>query len=141
MAGADLESLLRGIEAIYADLGEPAAEGRQTQAIDPDACLRPLDPASEAQIAAVLRTLGRIADAASQASALPPPPPNALGAALGGAALLMRSDFILGRAAEIPSRLPAFAYLTTLIFLDQAEGQRRSREVEALLEAEGFSVD
>jgi hypothetical protein len=139
VAGADLEKLLRGIEAIYADLGDLDLDAEEAEAIALDDYGPRLDPASEAKIEAVLRTLRRINAAARQSSALPPPPPNATYGALGGAALLMYSDFLSGRGEELPGRLPAFAYLTTLVYMDRAEAERRSREVEALVEAEGFS--
>lgn len=136
MAGADLESLLRGVEAIYADLAEPGPDDEPLPA-DIDDCGHPLDPEAEAQVEAVLRTLWRIGRAARR-NAILVPPTNALGGALGGANLLMRSDLIVGPAPRIAARLPAFVYLTTLIFLDRPEAERRSLEVEALVEAEGF---
>jgi hypothetical protein len=141
VAGADLESVLRGIEEIYADFGEPGPDvDDDSDPIDLRDYGPPLAPADEAEILAVLRTLRRIGTAVRQSSTLPPPPPNATYGALGGAALLMYSDFLRGSGDELPNRLPAFAYLTTLFYLDRAEAERRSREVEALVEAEGFSA-
>jgi hypothetical protein len=142
VAGANLESLLRGIEAIYADLGDPGTDIEEEYAsVDLSHYGPPLDPAAEAQILAVLTTLRRIGAAARHGSTLPPPPPSALYGALGGAAMLMYSDFLGGRGDELPGRLAAFAYLTTLIFMDRADAERRGREVEALIEAEGFNAD
>jgi hypothetical protein len=140
VAGANLENLLRGIEAIYADLGEPGPGDDEILPFETDDFEQPLEPAVEAQIAAVLNTLRRIGGAARNASNVPAPPPGVPRAALGGAALLMRSDFLVGRGGQIPDRLAAFAYLTTLIFLGQEEAERRSREVQALVEAEGFAA-
>lgn len=140
MAGARLEYLLRGIESIYADLGDPEPDGGdELGPIDLGDYGPRLDADDEAEIEAVLRTLRRVGTAARRGSTLPPPPPHAPFAALGGAALLMYSDFLGGRGVELPDRLPAFAYLTTLFYLDRAEAERRSREVEALVEAEAFS--
>lgn len=139
MAGADLESLLRGIEAIYADLGDPGPDVEEEYGSIELSHYGPrLDPTAEAQILAVVRTMRRIGGAARRGSTLAAPPPSALYGTLGGAAMLMYSDFLGGHGDELPGRLPAFAYLTTLIFLDRAEAERRSRQVEALVEAEGF---
>ena len=130
--------MLRGVEEIFADLGEPGPDDEPLP-FDLDDCGRPLDPDAEDQIEAVLRTLWRIGRAARR-NALLSPPPNALRGAIGGANLLMRSDFLVGRPPRIAERLPAFVYLTTLIFLDRPEAERRSRQVEELVEAEGFAV-
>ncbi len=140
MAGAKIERLLHGIEAIYADLGDLGPGAEELPTIEPDDCRHPLGPDAEVEIAAVLRTLRRIGAAARRASTLPEPPPLVPRGALGGAVLLMRSDYLLGHGADIPARLPAFVYVTTLIFLDQDEAGRRCREVEELIEAEGFAA-
>lgn len=141
MAGADLEKLLGGIEGIYADLGEPGRGGEALVLLEPEDGGPRLDPDAETQIAAVLGTLRRIGARARHASAPPVASPDVSRAAIGGAALLMRSDFLVGRGEKVPARLPAFTYLTTLIFLGQDEAARRSHEVQALIEAEGFAAD
>lgn len=135
-AGKELERLLARVVSVYTE-GEQE-EGAIAEEVQTFAGPG-LDEEGEELVATVLRALRQISAAAERRATLPPAPPSALRGALGGADLVMRSEILSGRAAEIPNMLPGFVYLATVPFLDYAEALRGSERVREILEGEGYS--
>lgn len=59
---------------------------------------------------------------------------NAIGAALGGAEMVIRGELVSGNASRLPTLMPSFVFLVALPVVDQDRAIELSRRTERLLE-------
>ena len=59
---------------------------------------------------------------------------SAVGAALGGAEMVMRGELVSGNAARLPALMPSFVFLVALPVVDQDRALELSRRTERLVE-------
>ena len=93
-----------------------------------------LDSEEELLVAALRRSLVRIAGATSS-NASADPPPGDVSAALDGVELVIR-ELVIGNAERLPALLPGFVFLVTLPIVGQDEAIDLSRRAADVVDAE-----
>lgn len=120
------------IELGYAE-GEKVPDADSPLGVEGGAMDGILNSEDELLVARVRSGLAKVA-AALGSESLEGASRSAVGAALGGAEMVMRGELVSGNADRLPALMPSFVFLVALPVVDQDRALELSRRTERLVE-------